>query len=163
MTRRAFFAAAGLYAVAVVCCAVFWPERVPLHFDSGLHADSYGSKWTGVALAAGTGCFMVALFAGCAWIVGRIDLDLVNVRHAEFWKAPENEQRLRRRLAGDMYHVGAVTLVLLAGTFGFVTEAAVAGRDELSGWAVVLLAGYFTYIAGWTGWLLTGRYRTDRA
>ncbi|WP_431943801.1 DUF1648 domain-containing protein [Micromonospora marina] len=162
MTRRAFAAAAGIYAVVVVCCALFWPERVPLHFGFGLDADSYGSKWAGVALATAIGCSMIALFAGCAWIAGRINLDLVDVRHADFWKAPENEQRLRRMLADDMYQVGAATLVLLAGVLGFVTEAAVTGRDELSWWAVVLLAGYLAYIVAWTGWLLTGRYRTDR-
>ena len=162
MTRRAFTVAAGLYALVIFCGILFWPERIPMHFDLGMQADSYGSKWAGVALAAGLGIFMVMLFLGCAWLAGRIDLALVNVRYPEFWKAPDNERRLRQRLADDMYHVGAATLVLLAGVFGFVTEAAVAGRSELSSWSVALLVGYLLYTGGWTGWLLTRRYRPDR-
>jgi hypothetical protein len=159
MARRAFAVASLLYLTLTGCGALVWPARVPLHFDARLRADAYVGRGVAALWAIGLGLFMIAVFAGCARLARRVPLATVNVPHAAYWKAPEQEAELRRRLAEDSHHVGAATLLMLSGILGFVTDVALNGSGRLPWPTAVLIVGYVAYLTGWTAWLLLRRYR----
>ncbi|GIJ19466.1 hypothetical protein Vlu01_00900 [Micromonospora lutea] len=139
--------------------ALVWPERVALHFGADLHADWYGSRGTAILVAVALGVCMAAAFVGCAALVSRIPLDLLNVPHPSYWKQPEHVAELRRRSAEDMYHLGAVTIFFLAGVLILAVQASTSVDHRLSGAAPILLIGYLGYLTGWTIWLWLRRYR----
>ncbi len=164
MAGRLFAVAAAVYAAAFGYGASVWPARVPLHFGADGRATSYGPRPAALLLFAGVGVGLVALVVGCVASTRRTGLDLVNVPHADYWKAtPQRVAELRRRIADDVRHVGAATLLFLAALLTLVTSAAVDGSGRLSGWWVALLVGYLGYVAGWTVWLVTRRYDPGRA
>ncbi|MGY1591227.1 DUF1648 domain-containing protein [Geodermatophilus sp. SYSU D00708] len=159
MTRAVFGASLLVLLVEVAVLAVVLPERVPLHFAAELTADRYGSRaaflWVAVGTAAGT----AALFAGLAAFVRRVRLEHVTVPHPGYWKTPEREPELRRRLVDDLLHVSTATFLLLTGVFAFVGHAALTGSDTLSPGAVVLVGVFVVGVLAWVGRLFTHRYR----
>ncbi|MFW3170616.1 hypothetical protein [Geodermatophilus sp. CPCC 206100] len=96
--------------------------------------------------------------------VGRISLAHLDVPHPGYWKTPEREPELRRRMADDLLHVGTATLLFLAGVYALVGHAAVAGSDVLSSdvlspWAVVLVGAFTAGVLAWVAEVLLRRYR----
>ncbi|MCZ2830152.1 DUF1648 domain-containing protein [Modestobacter sp. VKM Ac-2986] len=161
MAAFAFRASCAVHAVVVAVLAGTVPDRVPLHFGADLQVDRTGSR-TELLLAVGlAGLLLAAVFGGLARAMGGVRLDLVNVPHERYWKTPEHEGELRRRVRTDVLVVGAAALFLLAGESALVGVAAVSGRG-LSVWSVVLLVGFLAGLAGWATWLATRRYRPPR-
>ena len=159
MARHAFTLATVLLAVVVAVAAVVLPERVPVHLGVGLTADRYGTRTEFLLVAGGTALGLAVLFPALTLLVRRVPLRALRVPYERYWQAPERRPELRRRLADDLWQLGAGTTLLLAGEFALVTAAGVRGADELSPWAVVLLVAYLGGVVGWLAWLVTGRYR----
>ena len=158
MAARLFAAACATYAGVLLALAVTLPERVPLHFGADLQVDRTGDRAELLVAAALAGGLIALLFGGLARWAHRLPLHAVNVPHPQYWKSPEHEGELRRRIRTDLLGMGAATLAFLAALFALVGAAAVAGTG-LSGWAVVLLAGFFGGLLLWVVWLGTRRYR----
>ena len=158
MAARVFAGACTVYAVVVVALAGTLPDRVPLHFGADLQADRSGDRAELLLVATATGLLLTALFGGFARLGHRVPLHLVNVPHAEFWKAPAHADELRRRIRTDVLVIGSASLLLVAAELALVGVAARAGTG-LSGWSVVLLVAFFVGAVGWAGWLGTRRYR----
>ncbi|GAA4965888.1 DUF1648 domain-containing protein [Kineococcus glutinatus] len=163
MARGAFVLSALVFAAVVAVSAAVLPERVPVHFGASLEADSYAGRTTLVLLDAGLWLTMTALFAGLAVWTRRAPLELVNVPNAAYWKRPEHEAELRRRLVDDLLSFGTATLLLLAAVTALVTHGAVAGGGRLSAWVWVALAGYAGWVALHCARALTVRYRVPAA
>jgi Protein of unknown function (DUF1648) len=159
VSRGLFAIVVVLVAVEVAVLAAVLPERVPLHFGADLAADRYGSRAEFLWVAGGVAAGLTALFAGCAALVQRVALEHLNVPHPGYWKTPEREPELRRRMAEDLVHVGTATLLLLAGVYAVVGGAAVTGADEVSPWVLALVAAYTAGVLAWVAWLLLRRYR----
>jgi hypothetical protein len=154
----AFAASAIVLAVVLLVLAAVLPERVPLHFGPSLEPDAVGDRGTFLALAAGAGALVGGLLGGLAHWMDRVPLRAVNVPHAAYWKTPEREPELRRRLRVDLLVIGTLTLLLLAVVYGLTGEAAVSD-SRLSPWAYVVLAVYLAAVLGFCAWLGTRRYR----
>jgi hypothetical protein len=142
VARTAFAASAALYAVVVLVGAVVLPDQVPVHVAADGRVDRFGTRTELLLAEAGVGLGITVLFGALARVVRRIPLDLVGVPHPEYWKAPEHEGELRRRLATDVLHLGTATLLFLTAVAGTLTHAAVTGADRL-GPAVGVLVGAF--------------------
>jgi len=158
VAARAFWSSCAVYAVVLAVLAATLPGRVPVHFGVDLQVDRTGSRTGLLVVAALAGLLLAALFGGLGRLVGRVRLDLVNVPHERYWKDPEHEDELRRRMRTDVLALGAASLVLLAGEFGLIGAAAVAGTG-LSAWSPVLLVAFLAGVVGWAVWLSTHRYR----
>jgi hypothetical protein len=154
----AFAASAIVLAVVLLVLAAVLPDRVPLHFGPSLEPDAVGDRGTFLALAAGAGALVGGLLGGLAAWMSRVPLGTVDVPHAAYWKTPEREPELRRRLRSDLLVIGTLTLLLLAVVFGLTGEAAV-DDSHLSPWAYVVLGGYLAAVLGYCAWLATRRYR----
>ncbi|MCV2489616.1 DUF1648 domain-containing protein [Geodermatophilus sp. YIM 151500] len=154
----AFGGAAVVLLVVLVVLGTVLPERVPMHFGASREADEFGDRATFLALAAGAGALLAALFGGAAALVERVPLTVVTVPHPDYWKAPERAPELRRRLRTDLLVIGALTLLLLAVVFAFSGEAAVRG-GPLSAWVPVVLGGYVAVVLAYCVHLATRRYR----
>jgi hypothetical protein len=161
VAARSFWAACAGYAVVLAVLAGTLPDRVPLHFGADLQADRTGSRTELLVVVAVVGLVLVAVFGGSRRFTDRVRLDAINVPHAAYWRTPEHEAELRRRVRTDLLAVGTATTLLLAAQFALVGAAASAGTG-LSAWSVVLLAGYLAGLAGWAIWLSTSRYRPPR-
>ncbi|WNB85670.1 DUF1648 domain-containing protein [Cellulomonas sp. ATA003] len=149
----------AVVAVAIAWSATVAPDQVPLHFGPGLDADRFGSRDELLLGMAGVAAGMVVLFGLLSVAVRHLPLDLVNVPHADHWKAAPHVPELRRRLAVDLLHLGAATLLLVAGVVVLTTQAALAGDGRLSPLAGVLLGAYLAYVLALCVWMATRRYR----
>jgi uncharacterized BrkB/YihY/UPF0761 family membrane protein len=154
----AFAASAVVLAVVLLVLAAVLPDRVPLHFGPSLEPDAVGDRGTFLALAAGAGALVAGLLGGLAASMSRVPLGAVNVPHAAYWKTPEREPVLRRRLRDDLLVIGSLTLLLLAVVFALTGEAAV-DDSRLSPWAYAVLAVYVVAVLGYCVHLFTRRYR----
>ena len=158
MAERAFWSCCLVYAVVLGVLAATLPERVPLHFGADLEVDRSGSRAELLVAAALAGGLIALVVGGAARWTQRLPLDWVNVPHPEYWKTPQHEVELRRRVRTDLFALGAATLLVLCAMGTLVGAAASAGTG-LSGWAVVLLVGFLVGVVAWAVWLATHRYR----
>jgi len=158
VAARSFAAACAGYAAVLLVLAATLPERVPLHFGADLQVDRTGTRAELLVAAALAGVLIAVVFGGLARWAHRLPLHALNVPHPGYWKAPEHEVELRRRIRTDLLTVGAATLVFLAVLFALVASAAAAGTG-LSGWALVLLVAFLAGLVLWAAWLGTRRYR----
>jgi hypothetical protein len=147
--RLGFVGAAVLYAFVAILLAASLPVRVPLGFGADLTADRWTGRGAFMLLVCGLGALVIGLFTGLA------------ARH--------------RRLRSVLQQLGAVTVAFLAvelalayGGLGahlasssFATPGAEARYTEsvlagvpLSGWVVVVLAGYLAYLLAWLSWVV---------
>jgi len=142
--RAAFTAAATLYGFVAILLAASLPAAVPIRFGTVLTADRSTSRGQLMLTICVLGMLLVAAFAGVATQV--------------------------RRASTDLWHIGAVTMLFLtvelALVYGGLGRAVAVslfaapppgGAERLSPWAVVVLAGYLTYVLGWLTWVLAGR------
>jgi hypothetical protein len=158
VARIALYAAAVVYAVSVVLSAGALPEQVPLHFGLGGSADRYGSRSEALTGFGALGAFLLALWLVVRWAVRRTGLDLVNVPHADYWKTPEREPELRRRVEDDLTWFFAATVLLLA-ALPVSTVAAADGSGQLPRWFPVLFGAYLLGTLGWCVHQFTRRWR----
>lgn len=149
MGRRVLPAAVVLYGVSVLLAAWWLPERVPLHFGAYGTADRYGSRAEALLLFALLGVVLLAALAGSRWLVRRGALGLVNVPHREYWRSPEREPELRRRLRVDLDQVFGATFLLCTALVVSLSWAARGGSDDRLPW--VFVAALVTYLV-WTAW-----------
>lgn len=159
--RGLYLGAILAYAGVVLVVSLALPDRVPLHFDGSGSADRYGSRTEAVLVFVGTGILILAVFATCAWAVRRASLQWFNVPHKRWWTAtPEREAVLRGRVATDLDVLAIATLLLLTVVVAMVGRAA---RDDvgLGAGAWVALGLYLVFVAGWSAWAMTTRYRPD--
>jgi hypothetical protein len=158
MGRTALGTAAALYVLSVAVTVRGLPAEVPLHFGLGGEADRYGSRTEALIGFAVLGLGMLAVWRICLWSVRRAGLDLVNVPHPQYWKTPEREPELRRRVEVDLTWFFAATVLLLA-AIPVSTLTAARGSGELP-WAFEAL--FVLYLLGTSAWcvfLVTRRYR----
>ncbi len=158
VARLGFAAAAVLYAVVVAAGARSLPERVPMHFGAGGAPDRFGSRTELVITEVALGVGVVVLLGLVAVGMRRIPLVWVDVPHPEYWKTPEREAELRRRLEADTLGIGTGTLLLLAGMSALTARAASSG-DGLGPAAGVLVGAYVLGVLALCGWMVVGRYR----
>lgn len=160
--RRWFVASVVVLVAGVVVAALVSSARVPLHWDASGDPDRFGSRAEAALTVSLVGGALVVLFGGLARWMPRVPLELVNLpaRQKAWWTAtPERAAELRRRLADDVYVIGALTV-------GFVAVVALAGAlaarraDQALGPVFLLATGaYLVVVLGWCGWLVRRRYR----
>ncbi|GAB7193092.1 hypothetical protein NUM3379_38010 [Kineococcus sp. NUM-3379] len=158
MARAAFLASALLHAVVLAVAAVVLPERVPLHFGAGLHADRWGERGELLLADALVAALLAGLFAGLAALTARVPLQLVNVPSPAYWKSPEHEAELRRRLRDDVLGLGAATLAFAAAACALTVHAAATGSGRLSLAFAALLVLYLGATVAWCAHLVLVRY-----
>jgi hypothetical protein len=150
--------AAVLYALSAIGSALVLPDRVPLHFALDGSADRYGSRAEAVIGFAALGLGMLALWLLVLQCLRRASLDLFHVPHAAYWKTPEREPELRRRVEVDLTWFFAATLLLLAAVP--VSMAVAAGGGGRLPLGFQLLFGLFLVgTAVWCGLLAVRRYQ----
>lgn len=133
------------------------PEVVPTHFRTDGTPDTYGSRWSLLAVGL-IGLAVVGLFVGLsAWCAGRGSLGSINVPHKADW-LPEHEDELRRLLAADMGLFALAVGVAITGLFAGSVQAALDGSG-LPGWAMALGAAGLVATLGLAARMATGRYR----
>jgi nitrate reductase NapE component len=104
------------------------------------------------------GAFLLGLWLVVLRCVRRGSIGLMNVPHPEYWKTPEREPELRRRMEADLTWFFAATVLLLAAIP--VSTVAAAGRNGLLPWGFQVVLGlYLLGTVVWCGFLLTRRYR----
>ena len=157
MVRIALYAAALLYALSVVVSAGMLPAEVPLHFGPDGFADRYGSRSEAVIGFVVLGIFMLGLWLVVLRCVRRAGLGLINVPHADYWKTPEHEPELRRRLQVDLTGFVAATFLLLA--IPASTAVAAGASGQLPDVFDVAFALYLGGTLAWCAHLSTRRYR----
>ena len=163
MARAAFLASVLLHAVVLAVAAAVLPERVPLHFGAGLRADRWGERGELLLADALVAVLLAALFAGLAALTARVPLELVNVPSPAYWKAPEHEAELRRRLRDDVLGLGAATLVFVAAACALTVHAAATGTGRLSVAFAVLLVLFLGGTVAWCAHLVLVRYAVPHA
>ncbi|MGY1854989.1 DUF1648 domain-containing protein [Modestobacter sp. SYSU DS0290] len=158
MAARIFAVSCLLYAVVVGVLALTLPDMVPLHFGARGQVDRTGSRAELLVVAVLVGALIAGVCGGFARWSRRLPLELVNVPHAGYWKSPEHEAELRRRIASDTCWFGAATMVFLSTAFTLIGRAAIAGTG-LDGWFFGALALFVAGTAAWCVWLWLRRYR----
>ncbi len=98
-------------------------------------------------------------------MIPRIPESLLNLptRDKEWWLATaERHAELNRRVVGDLYTLGAATLLLVI--VGEVITMSQAHRlhPALGPWFWVFIAVYLVGMLGYTAYLITVRYRAPR-
>jgi len=156
--RAGLRAAVGTYAASVGLAAALLPARVPLHFGASGAVDRYGSRTEALVHFGLLGVGLLAVWAGCHQLVRRVGLQLVNVPHADYWKAPEREPELRTRLQVDLDRLFAATFLLCA-VIAAATLVAARGDGRLPWWFGVGFAAYLLWTAREVWHLTTRRYR----
>ena len=141
MARTALLTAAVLYALSSTVSALVLPERVPLHFGLDGAADRYGARAEAVTGFAVLGIGLLVLWLVVVQLLRRSSLDLFNVPHPEYWKTPEREPELRRRVEADLTWFFAATILLLAAVP--LAMAVAAQTDGRLPWAFQVLFGLF--------------------
>ncbi|WP_432482298.1 hypothetical protein [Kineococcus esterisolvens] len=162
MHGKVFAGSVVLHAAAVVAAALVLPERVPTRFGGGGGADEWSSRAEAVASSALAGTLVAGLFAGLAAWVPRLPLEVVNVPNAAFWKSPEHEGELRRRLREDLLGIGTTTVLLLTAVQGALVQAALSGTGRLPWWFFAVLGAWLAGVLGWVLSLALTRYRVPR-
>ena len=155
-------ASVGTYAASVLLAAVLLPARVPLHFGSSGTVERYGTRTEAVVLFVLLGVVLLAVWAGCRQLVRRVGLELVDVPHADYWKAPEREPELRTRLGADLDRLLAATFLLCAVIAASTLDAAL-GEGRLPVWFFAAFAAYLLWTAREVWHLATRRYRPPPA
>lgn len=156
-------AAVATYALGVLVAAWLLPDTVPLHFSASGTADRYGSRTEALVLFTILGLLLLAVLAGSRWATQRGGLALVNVPHPDYWKTPEREPELRRRLRADLDQVFAATFLLGTAMVAATTWVARSEDQDRLPWA--FLAAFAAYLlwTAWWGWHLAARrYRPPR-
>lgn len=151
--RRLFLASVLLHAGVVVVAAFVLPDRVPLHFDASGEPDRVGSRLEALVAFAGLGAVLAGVLGGIAAAAPRIPLGHVNLPAASkrWWSAtPERERRMRRRLARDLWQLGAATMLLLAGLCGLTIRAARSSDPALGPWSWILVGVYLVVVVAWS-------------
>lgn len=158
-TAPRWFAASGvLYAAVWAWSLGQLPARVPIHFGGSGEPDEWTSRPAALWTFGLVGLGIALLFAGLAWLMGRVGAEHINVPHPEYWKRPEHLGTLRRLMTEDMWLFGTWTLLLLAAVLALVVRAAGLPEPRLDEWAVAVVGLYLLVVAGHIGWLLTRRY-----
>lgn len=155
--------AVAAYGVCVLLAAWLLPDRVPLHFNGSGTADRYGSRAEALLLFGLLAVVLLAVLAGSRQLVQRAGLDLVKVPHAAYWKRPEREAELRRRMRVDLDRMFAATFLLCAAVVAATTSVARSGgEDRLPGTFFAVFVAYLPWTAWWLWHLTARRYRPPR-
>lgn len=165
MRKRFFLVATALALLVLAWSATQLPDRVAIHFGVDGTADGWASR-TGAVVAMGAVTLGTAVLFG---FLGRwmttMPWSMVNLPEAakRRWVEAGKEDDLRRSLADDLYVVGGLTMVLLAGVQVLTVVANRRAPDaELGAGAIVLVGLYLVAITIWTFKMLT-KYRRPPA
>lgn len=112
--RRFFWLAVTIWAACLVVEWFVLPDSVPLHFAANGTPDRWGTPTRAVLEMAGLGVFVGGLFLTLAMSAWRLPFSVIDLPDKDFWERPENQRVARRRLQDDMYHLGALVMLLLA-------------------------------------------------
>lgn len=141
------------------------PDRVPLHFSGSGSPDRWGSRGEALLTVALVGGGLVLLFWLLARWVPRAPAELVNIAPADkrwWFSTDERSAELRRRIADDLYLIGAATLVLVV-VIEAVTLAISHHEDPALPWWLLPIVGcYLAGLIAWSIWAVGRRYRTPR-
>ncbi|MDN5893181.1 MAG: DUF1648 domain-containing protein [Nocardioides sp.] len=163
---RLFFGVTILAGVVATGFAWFdLPDRVPMHFGGSGAVDQWGSRTQAVVTM---GCILAGLsllFWLLAIWVPRAPETLLNIpaRDKEWWLAsPGRRQRLNTRIATDLYILGGTTILFFVVIELLMVRAAHESAPALGGWFWVVLAVYLVGVLGYSGYMITVRYRRPR-
>ncbi len=93
-------------------------------------------------------------------MVQRASLDLVRVPHPAYWKRPEREPELRRKLRTDLDQFWAATVLLCSVVVAVMTWVAHSGgEDRLPAIFFAVFAAYLLWTAWWVWRVTAHRYR----
>lgn len=157
--RDGFAASVAVFVLVLLALAFTLPAQVPVQFGAGGTPNRVVGPARAVAELGAGGLVVVLVVLGGGRLVARIPLRWVNVPHRDHWSRPDRQVELRRRLAEDLSVVGALTMLLLAGTGVAVAAAAEAPEPRLPGWWWLALVGYLLALGGFLAHVLTVRYR----
>ncbi|MEJ5946911.1 DUF1648 domain-containing protein [Pseudokineococcus basanitobsidens] len=153
---------AALVAV-LVWSAVTLPERVPQHYGLDGQADACTSRTAYLVGASIFVAVMVTVFVGCAHLALRGDLEWFDVPHADYWKHPDNVDRLRRMAADDVWRLGSATLLLLIALGVATAVVADDPTPSLGAWWDVLFVAYIAGAVTWCWYLVKRRYAPPKS
>jgi hypothetical protein len=150
--RIAFVLLTGTFAGVLGAAWFTLPDQVAVHFDLGGAADRVVSRERAVLELGVVGAAVAALMGGVATFAPRVPLWAVNVPRKEYWSRPENEPRLRSRLARDAWVVADLTMALLVTVVIFVLTAANTREPSLGAVPILVLGGFVAAILGYALW-----------
>lgn len=164
MSARSLFGLSVVVLVAVLVWAGYaLPDRVPVHFGLTGEADRFTSRPRALAELGLVVALLAAAFAGSAALARRGPLALVNVPHKDYWTRPEHEAELRRRLGTDVWVLGALTMLLVAGVTTHIVRVAEDADPRFGVWGWTWVAVYLAAVLGYSAFVLVARYRPERA
>lgn len=141
---------AVLLAIALVQALVYYPQlpdRLASHFDAAGHANGWSSKGAYFALQA----FILLVMTGCfgalpAWLE-RAPTTLLNLRHKDYWLAPERRVATLARVASALTWFGCVALVLVTSVTSLVIRFNLSREQVLPAAPIWTLLGGFVVCA----------------
>jgi len=141
LARTAWAMATAALIGVFLWAAVALPERVPQHVD----VDGVVTEWSSRAAflgSMGIAIVMSSVLGPLARGISRsMSLDMVNVPFKDRW-LPDHEPELRRRVATDLYAVGAAVSVMLAAIQAGLVVVAL-GAPTMPTWSsgIAIVAG----------------------
>lgn len=163
--RRGFFQLSVVAAVVVVVwSATRLPDRVAIHFGTNGSADRWVSRTEAIVTSGVLVLGLALLFWGLGRWLPKLPMSMVNLPQAskQAWIEAGQEDLLRRSMADDLYAIGGMTMLLIAGAEALTV---VANRQESPalGWEAIVLVGvYLAAVTIWTVRMLT-KYRRPPA
>ncbi|WP_426242418.1 DUF1648 domain-containing protein [Nocardioides sp. LHG3406-4] len=138
--RRFYWLAVTIWAACLVVEWFVLPDLVPLHFGADGTPDRWGTPTRAVLEMGAVGIGVGVLFFALAMSAWRLPFSMVTLPDQDFWERPENQRVARRRLQDDMYHLGALVMLLLAAVSVLTMVVAEDPTPSLWPWGLLLLA-----------------------
>jgi len=154
-----------LAAVAAIQMTHYYPllpERLAVHFGSSGEADGWSSKGEFMVLFGAVEAFFVLFGVGLALALDRIPVALINVRHKDYWFAPEKREESLEFLKNQILWMETATLGFFVAMAQFIFSGNLGDTPpRLSGdfWYVLVA---FIAVISWFSLRIVLRFRAPR-
>jgi uncharacterized membrane protein len=115
-----------LFAVIAIAAAIyFWsnyaqlPEVVASYFNARGMANGWQTKSTFLTFFAGAVALASFLAFGVPFLVSKMPVELINLRHKAYWLAPERRNETMAQLGGSFAWFGCGVLVVVTSAVNY--------------------------------------------
>ena len=130
------------------------PATVASHFNSAGHVDSTMHRATFAWLCMLVPLGMALLFAGIAWLLPRMPVNMMNLPHKEIWFAPENRAATLAFLRRAFSWMGLLSVAMLVAVFHLTIRANLQVPPALGAEVWVLMGLFLAALLTWIVYFL---------